>query len=89
MHPTAQEFVDQIRDDPRFIAARRVDPIWDKHLALIEYGLRGISEDANTSTLWLARLDELIALIRRDDLTMGPKLFAVVDLLRPWRELKH
>jgi hypothetical protein len=84
MRTTPEHFFEMVRKRPR-VAAAMNDPVVVAHLEAIEYGIERTYELGNTDPIWLARFDELKAIIARDDLTIKERLLAIGRAFEPWQ----
>jgi hypothetical protein len=85
---TPQQFIDDIRANPKFVEGSKRDPAFHCHLKAMERGIEAIRAQGNDDVVWLERFDELQAIIARDDLTVKERLLELVKVLTPWhREL--
>jgi hypothetical protein len=82
---TPQQFIDDIRSSSWFANGVQKDSVFVEHLAAIEYGIERTYELGNTDPIWLARFDELKAIIACDDLTIKERLLAIGRAFEPWQ----
>ena len=86
MTTAIDSFIDKIRDQPKFAAAAAADPVYDQHMASIEFCLREIDRRANDDPEMIDVFDKVVALISDENRTIKQRLLDLIDLLIPLRE---
>jgi hypothetical protein len=81
-------FISSIRIWPAFVAAAASDPQWSNHLDNIERGLNGIDQKADDDPRLIEILDEMLAVVARDDLSLKERLLMVGKLFVQVRDFK-
>jgi hypothetical protein len=86
MNIKIDDFIDQIRDQPKFVAAAASDTVWFNHLAAIEFGLNEIDRRANDDPAMIEAFDTVVAVIADNDRSLKQRLLDLVELLIPLRD---
>jgi hypothetical protein len=81
-------FISEISSTPSFIAVAASDPQWSNHLANIERALNGIDQRADDEPAMIEIVDEIQAVIARNDLSLKQRLLKVGELLTKVRDAK-
>jgi len=87
---TPQQFLATLRNLParqprrRFVEAAKNDPAWVTHLEAIEHGFEKAYTLGDDDPIWLARFDELRAIVGRY-LTVKERLLAIGRAFEAWQ----
>jgi hypothetical protein len=79
MH-TVETFLEAVRARPRVAAAVRDDAEVAAHLEAVEAGIRHVAFLACDDQKYLDVLDEINAVVRRDDLSLKARMLAISEV---------
>ena len=85
MRTTPQQFVDNIRSSSCFARGVQKDTIFVEHLNAVEYAITSIHALGDDDAIWLARYDEIRALLGRQEISVKERLLALSRMIKPWQ----